>query len=130
MLLDSFTKAWDVFVGHVQKSVLLDNRSISAPALRCLEKAIKASASAEGVLRPRLTEILQRVWEAIDVLGSTVLQRSSIPAAEGSPIQPLTQESLVAFVDVIQSTRKTSRTLTGKEWNLEKLTRLMVILKG
>ena len=130
MLLDSFTKAWDVFVGHVQKSVLLDNRSISAPALRCLEKAIKASASAEGVLRPRLTEILQRVWEAIDVLGSTVLRRSSIPAAEGSPIQPLTQESLVAFVDVIQSTRKTSRTLTGKEWNLEKLTRLMVILKG
>ena len=130
MLLDSFTKAWDVFVGHVQKSVLLDNRSISAPALRCLEKAIKASACAEGVLRPRLTEILQRVWEAIDVLGSTVLQRSSITVAEGSPIQPLTQESLVAFVDVIQSTRKTSRTLIGKEWNLEKLTRLMVILKG
>ena len=133
MFLDSFTKAWDVFVGHVQKSVLLDNRSISAPALRCLEKGIKASASAEGVLKPRLTEILQRVWEAIDVLGSAVLQRSSpasIPVAEGSPIQPLTQESLVAFVDVIQSTRKTSRTLTGKEWNLEKLTRLMAVLKG
>ncbi|KIJ91398.1 hypothetical protein K443DRAFT_115078 [Laccaria amethystina LaAM-08-1] len=133
MFLDSFTKAWDVFVGHVQKSVLLDNRSISAPALRCLEKGIKASASAEGVLKPRLAEILQRVWEAIDVLGSTVLQRSSpasIPVVEGSPIQPLTQESLVAFVDVIQSTRKTSRTLTGKEWNLEKLTRLMAVLKG
>jgi len=46
MHLESFTRTWDVFVNHVQESVLLDNRTISAPALRCLEKAVKATSTA------------------------------------------------------------------------------------
>ena len=48
MLLDSFTKAWDVFVGHFQETILVDHSIISSPALRCVEKAIKAAAAAEG----------------------------------------------------------------------------------
>jgi C-terminal region of Mon2 protein/Domain of unknown function (DUF1981) len=131
MLLGSFTKAWEVFVGHIEETILVDRRVISSPALRCLEKAIKAAAAAEGVLRMRVMEVLERAWQAITVIGSSATQRykSHVDLAN-SPHQPLTQESLVAFVDVIQNTRKTSRCMDGKEWDLSRLTRLMAILKG
>ncbi len=49
MTLESFLTAWETFVRHmthIQDSVLLDNRPISAPALRCLERAIKAKGNA------------------------------------------------------------------------------------
>jgi hypothetical protein len=77
MQLESFTKAWDVFVTHIQDSVLLDHRTISAPALRCLEKAIKASPTLN--LQPIVTEMLLCVWTAIDELGDAVLRRVSTP---------------------------------------------------
>jgi hypothetical protein len=127
ILLDSFGDAWDAFITRIQETVLLDNRPISAPALRCLEKAIKASAATEGVLKHRVIDALQRVWQAIDTMGKAAGKRGN---DEESPHQPFTQESLVAYVDVVQSTRKTNGALTGKEWDLERLTRLMVILKG
>ncbi|KAG5643461.1 hypothetical protein DXG03_000893 [Asterophora parasitica] len=132
MQLDSFPKAWDVFVTHIQDSILLDSRAISAPALRCLEKAVKVSPALD--LPPIVSEVLLRVWEAIDVLGGTVIQRSgsltpTSSTESGSP-QPFTQESLVAFVDVIQSTRKATRMVDGQEWSLDRLSRLMAILKG
>ena len=131
MLLDSFNKAWDVFVGLIEDALLVDHRIISSPALRCLEKAIKAAAAAEGVLRLRVTEVLERVWQAIDLIGSSATRRYNSQAdLENSPHQPLTQDSLVAFVDVIQNMRKTGRSMDGKEWSLSRLTRLMVVLKG
>ncbi|PPQ71802.1 hypothetical protein CVT26_007726 [Gymnopilus dilepis] len=131
MLLDSFTKVWDILIGHIEEAVLIDNRSVSSPALRCLEKAIKALASAEGVLRVRVTESLERVWKGIDMLGTSATRRyNSQDDLENSPHLPFTQESLVAYLDVIQSARKVSRDVDGKEWNLERLTRMMVILKG
>ena len=128
MLLDSFPKAWDVFVGHIQETMLVDHSIISSPALRCLEKAIKAAAAAEGVFRIRVMEVLERVWQAIEI--SATRRYNSQVDLENSPHQPLTQESLVAFVDVIQNTRKTSRIMDGKEWDLSRLTKLMAILKG
>ena len=131
MLLDSFTKAWDIFVGHIEETILVDHRIISSPALRCLEKAITATATAEGVLRLRVMEVLERVWKAIDLIGSSATRRyNSQVDLENSASQALTQDSLVAFVDVIQNMRKTSRIMDGKEWNLSRLTRLMAILKG
>jgi len=131
MILDSFMKAWDVFVGHIQETILIDNRSVSPPALRCLEKGVKAFSAAEGVLKVRVMESLDRVWEAMDMLSSSATKRyNSLVDLENSPHQPFTQEGLVAYVDVIQSTRKTSRTMDGKEWDLKRLTRLMTILKG
>lgn len=131
MLLDSFTKAWDVFVGHIEETILLDDRNVSAPALRSLEKGISAFLSAEGVLRVRVAESLERVWSGIDMLGTAATRRyTSQEDATNSPHQPFTQESLIAYVDVIQSTRKTSKGADGKEWDLARLTRLMEILKG
>ncbi|KAF9230041.1 hypothetical protein BU15DRAFT_69535, partial [Melanogaster broomeanus] len=40
------------------------------------------------------------------------------------------QDSLVAFIDVIRTTRNISRQQVNAEWPLERLTRLMEILKG
>ncbi|KAF8656137.1 hypothetical protein AX16_002739 [Volvariella volvacea WC 439] len=151
--IPSFEKAWDVFVTHIQDSVLLDDRTISAPALRCLEKTLKTCASAfpeytpsdvkaneeekeddEDTVKGMVPTIWQRAWIAIDVLGGAVLRRSySVQSQPLSPTlrhRPFTQDSLVAYVDVIQSTKALSRRLNGKEWPLDRLTRLMAILKG
>ncbi|KAJ6632164.1 hypothetical protein B0H10DRAFT_1976381 [Mycena sp. CBHHK59/15] len=132
--LDSFVKAWDVFVNHIQDAVLLDNRSISPPALRCLQKAVKASSSASADVKSKVTEIWERVWTMADSVGDAVLRRGSAmsptTAVSERPYKPFTQESLVAFLDVIRCTRNTSRALDGVEWPLERLTRLMAILKG
>ncbi|KAF9445437.1 hypothetical protein P691DRAFT_805683 [Macrolepiota fuliginosa MF-IS2] len=144
--LESFAKAWDVFVGHVQDTVLYDNRPVSAPALRSLEKAVKAASVVEGDERAKIAEALNKVWEAIDVLGDAVVKKAAglgganvapeTPTSAatimstGSNSRPFTQESLVAFVDMIQSTRTTNRAMTGSEWGIEKLTRLVAILKG
>ncbi|KAF8057511.1 hypothetical protein FPV67DRAFT_1527758 [Lyophyllum atratum] len=132
MQLESFSKAWDVFVTHIQDSVLLDSRVISAPALRCLEKAVKVSPTLD--LPPIVSEVLERVWQTIDVLGGAVIRRSGSQTPttgdESRSHPPFTQESLVAFVDVVQSTRKAGRAINGHEWSLERLTRLMAILKG
>ncbi|KAH9933694.1 hypothetical protein B0H21DRAFT_699431 [Amylocystis lapponica] len=136
MWLESFMKAWDVYVGHIQDSWLNDNRTISAPALRCLDKAIRACESAGDALKSQTTEALERVWQACDEVGGAVLKRGSgTPAGKtgpdsGSSIKPFTQESLMAFVDVIKSTRSVGRRFDDQEWPLERLNRLMVILKG
>ncbi|KAF8198188.1 hypothetical protein K438DRAFT_1823993 [Mycena galopus ATCC 62051] len=132
--LESFVTAWDVFVNHVQDTVLLDNRSISPPALRSLEKAVKASSSAPADVKAKVTEIWERVWKMADRVGDAIVRRGNavIPGTTDveSPHKPFTQDSLVAFLDVIRCTRSTSRALDGVEWPLERLTRLMAILKG
>lgn len=133
MHLESFIRAWGVFVGHVQDSWANDNRSITAPALRCLEKAVKA-LSAITELKPRTMEALEIAWCACDAMGNVVAENPSSPGAKSptavTMIKPLTQESLVAYVDVIRSTRSMGRQLDEHEWPLERLTRLMTVLKG
>ena len=131
MTLESFPTAWEMFVRHIQDSVLLDNRPISAPALRCLEKSIKASSAARDEAKLRIDGVHAQVWGLIDALGNAVLRRAEEPSpSETTPRSPFTQESLIAFVNVIQCTRSVSRSAEGEEWQLERLTRLMAILKG
>ena len=130
MRLESFSNAWKTFVSHICDSVLLDNRLCSAPALRCLEKAIRASGATEGELKQCVEGVLERVWEAIDSLGDSIPRSADKPTPETLPQPPFTQESLVAFVDVIQCTRAVSHSIEGEEWQLDRLTRLMAILKG
>lgn len=131
MHLESFTRTWDIFVNHIQESVLLDNRIISAPALRCLEKAIKATSAADESLKPKVTESWERVWQTCDRIGAAVMERTTEVRVDGrQPFKPFTQESLVALVDVIKCTRSVSLQIDGAEWPLERLTRLMAILKG
>ncbi len=131
MHLNSFEHAWEVFVGHVQDSWLHDNRSINPPALRCLDKAIRASAVAGPELKTRVLGALEVVWSACEDMGGVLLKDpSSMAAASPQNVKPFTQESLMAFVDVIRSTRSTIRQFEEPEWSLERLTSLMSILKG
>lgn len=131
MHLDSFERVWEVFVGHVQDSWLHDNRTISPPALRCLDKAIRASEATNSVLKPRVLDSLEVVWRACEDMGGVLLNDLPMEkSAEVPNIKPFTQESLMAFVDVIRSTRSTVRQFGQPEWPLERLTSLMSILKG
>ena len=134
--VDSFTRVWDTFVKYIQDAVLFDHRSVSTPALRCLEKAVKASSSAGFDLKPRVSEASERVWESCDHIGDGFLQKNPpmSPVSHGEDSdrasQPFTQESLMAFVDVIRCTRELCRVLEGVEWYLDRLTCLVGILKG
>ncbi|KAH9917524.1 uncharacterized protein B0H18DRAFT_1123603, partial [Fomitopsis serialis] len=129
MPLESFSRAWDVFVGHIQSSWRNDNRMVTATALRCLDKSINALATGEGELVGKTKDALATVWHACDDMGAMI-------ATGGSGQQtrlhsnPFTQESLMAFVDVIRSTRSVGRNVERHEWSLERLERLMSILKG
>jgi len=44
MHLPSFAAAWETFVTPIRDAFLLDGHAVSAPALRCLERALKAAA--------------------------------------------------------------------------------------
>lgn len=134
--LDSFTKGWDVFVEHIKDSVLTESRTVSAPALSCLEKAIVPSLLVkEEPLADRVEYIWMQAWKACEEMGDAVLgdanAQSPLRSGENRPaIQPFSQESLVALVEVIRKTRDASRENSRAEWPLDHLTRLMAILKG
>ncbi|KAG1875783.1 hypothetical protein F4604DRAFT_1903720 [Suillus subluteus] len=133
MHLDSFSKAWSVLVTQVHDTVSLDRRNLSQPALLCLGKVVKALSGTDASLQVRVSEAWECVWRACSDIGSMVLQdgRSRLsPSTNATQLhRAFTQESLVALVDVIRSTRSISLTQT-KEWPLQRLTRLMEILKG
>lgn len=139
--LESFTRAWDVFVGHIQDSVLTESRAVSAPALQCLEKAITPSLTVkDDALVERVDYIWTQSWKACEAVGDAVLSDANAQSPsrashsrledDGPMTQPFSQESLVALVEVIRKTREASKDCTHTEWSLERLTRLMAILKG
>lgn len=133
MHLDSFSKAWSVFVTHMHDTVSLDRRNLSPPALLCMGKVVKALSGAGASLQVKVSEAWERIWKACSDMGSMVLQGGSSQLSSSANATQLhrafTQESLVALVDVIRSTRSISLTQT-KEWPPQRLNRLMEILKG
>ena len=126
MPLDSFGKAWNAFVDHIKASWRNDSRFVTATALRCLDKSINALATGEDELAGKTKEALSTVWRACDEMGALVMTRD----ANKARTKPFTQESLMAFVDVVRSTRSVGRNVERHEWPLEQLERLMSILKG
>ncbi|KAF7416059.1 hypothetical protein PC9H_002319 [Pleurotus ostreatus] len=147
--LESFARIWDFLVARVQEAVLWDNRIVSSPSLRCLEKAIKAAGMAIGssggggnneVLSQRVVDMCERAWKAFDEIGDTILQKKNEgPAKVSSPIvlaipvrvtKSFSQESFVSLLEVVQRLREVERGIQAKEWELERLARLLVILKG
>ena len=127
--LDSFAGAWNAFLGHVSDSWVYDDRTITTPALRCLEKGLRAFSSADANLKERVIESCERVWESCDTMGKELTEVPGTPTSKKKHI-PFTQDSLVAYVDILNHTRALARSLEESEWPLERLTRLMSILKG
>ena len=134
MHLDSFSKAWSVFVTHIHDTVSLDRRNLSPPGLLCLGKVVRALSGAEASLQVKVSESWECVWKACSNMGSMVLQGGESHFSPRTSTTRLhrafTQESLVALVDVIRNTRSISLSQTGEEWPLERLRRMMEILKG
>ena len=133
--LPSFGAVWETFVTHIRDAFLLDSRAVSAPALRCLERALKAAVtvavpSDAEALRSSLVEIWGKTWVKCEEMGAVVVRRASVVAQHVHAPTPFTQESLVVFVDVIKCVRSISRTLDGAEWPLQRVSTLMTILKG
>jgi len=140
MSLDSFDKAWNVFVSHMRDSALLDHRTVSTAALRCLEKSVIAATSAE--VDPYETQgriVWNATWEAIDLVGHAIQTSSNspkpkspvTPRATAPSVAPFTQEALLALLDVLSATRIASKKFEhGQEWPLEQLSRTLAILKA
>lgn len=129
--LDTFLDAWDVFVSHIQTTVLQDSRSNTASALRCLEKGVRSMDASVPELKEKLQHARERTWRAWEHIGLAVVRKTTLPESEGGqPVDPFTQESLVAFVDLVRATRQLSRQLDDSEWSLDRLTQLVTILKG
>ena len=127
--LYSFADAWSTFLGHICDSWANDDRSITTPALRCLEKGLRAFASADINLKERVVVSCERVWESCDTMGRELTEVPGALTFE-KPHIPFTQDTLVAYVDVLNHTRTLTRSPEESEWRLERLTRLMSILKG
>lgn len=135
MHLTTFGDAWKVFVAHIQDTVLLDRRSLSTPALLCLDKAIGSlSEATDEETQPRVGGALECAWQAWDDVGRAVLQGDTPPFSPrftgDTAHRPFTQDSLVAFLDVVKTIRRISWQHTHAEWPLTRLMRLMEILKG
>jgi hypothetical protein len=127
--LETFAKLWDVFVGYVRETVLVESRSISAPALRSLNMALAVAVSVEPGFEVKVKHAWEAVWAACSSIGGAV-ESSKRPSSTSDSSRSFSQESLVAFVDLIRSTRTVSRATDEEEWEIERLTKLMSILKG
>jgi len=63
-------------------------------------------------------------------MGMVIVWRSSTAVQQTHANAPFTQESLIAFVDIIKGVRGIRKTLDGAEWPLSRIATLMTILKG
>jgi hypothetical protein len=124
--LKNFNIVWDTFVAHIQEFALLDTRSIGTVALRSLEKAMKAFKDPAGGDLKIVDRSCERVWEAWEIMGVKIGQ----PATQNIGGGFFTQDSLVAFVDVVRALRTLSKFVRGCEWQLERLKSLVAILKS
>jgi hypothetical protein len=104
MRLTFFTTAWDMFVMHICNMFLLDGHAVSAPALRCLNRALKATAATAAAavdddgLRGSLVVVWENMWAWCKEMGAVIMWRASATQHEESPV-PFTQDKLVVFVD-------------------------------
>ncbi|KZV66097.1 hypothetical protein PENSPDRAFT_689284 [Peniophora sp. CONT] len=128
--LPDFEGAWAKFVGAARDAFIHDASPVPAPALRCLEKALRAATAAvtdadeEG--RKRIEGAAEEAWKAVDAMGAPLTDTS------GSPLTQEALVALVALVDVISATRSISRALSSdkEEWSLPRITRALAILKA
>jgi hypothetical protein len=104
MQLTSFAAAWDMFVMHIHDAFLLDGHAVSAPALRCLNRALKpAAATAAAAVddnspQGSLVVVWENVWAWCKEMGAVIVWCTSAAQREESPML-FTQDKLVVFVD-------------------------------
>jgi hypothetical protein len=104
MQLTSFATAWDMFVMHIRDTFLLDGRTVSAPALCCLNRALKAATATataavdDDGLWGSLVVVWEKMWAWCKEMGTVIVWCVSAAQCEELPVQ-FTQDKLVMFVD-------------------------------
>jgi len=104
MQLTSFAAAWDMFVMHIRDAFLLNGHAISAPALHCLNHALKAAtlttvaAMDDDSLQGSLVVVWEKMWAWCEEIGTVIMWRVSATQREELPV-PFTQDKLVVFID-------------------------------
>jgi hypothetical protein len=114
-------------MGDLRDTSAKRSRSIIVLSVHRRCAVLNALMAAAEALRPSLVEIWEKTRLKCEEMGAVVVrfaaQHLYAPA-------PFTQESLVGFVGVIKCVWGTSRTLDGAEWQLQRISTLMAILKG
>ena len=117
----------------MQDSFLLDGPMTRSAAMSCLEKAVKVAdqASVDEDVKEKVSNMWKRAWKAADEIAASMLRGNRAEVTDSDPITiAFDQENLLAFVDMIKSVRSLSRRVEGSEWPLERVARLVIILKG
>jgi hypothetical protein len=92
MRLTSFAAAWDMFVMHIRNTFLLDGHAVSAPALHCLNCALKAAAATataavdDDGLRGSLVVVWEKMWAWCEEMGAVIVWRASAAQREELPV--------------------------------------------
>lgn len=120
--LESFERGWDTFVSHIQKSFVGDSAGPCTAALRCLERAVRAAEHAPEDCSEKVGILLEKSWLACGDMGGVF--------GEKRRSTPFEQECLLAYVDVIRAIRSLTRWRNKQEWTLDRLSRLLTIVKG
>jgi len=150
--LPSFKNVWKTFLSHVEDSFFFDRRSVSTAALRCLERALDALiiVASNTELAASVLDAVDKVWLTCDEMGERISKSTgyvtdvhvqtprSDSTERSAALLPFTQECLLAYVDVMKKTRDATKAGTLSrdgpdaegEWPLERLSRLMAILKA
>jgi hypothetical protein len=128
MSLATFETFWDKWATHVVQAAIYDPRSVSTSALSSFDGTLSASRKAGQIQSESLLSAWERSWIAVSVIGTAITdQQPGTPSVSGiaSPTA-FTQDSLLAFTKVMQILYD----LYGHSWELERLRRLLQILKG
>jgi hypothetical protein len=128
MPLATFETSWDKWATHVVQAAIYDPRNVSTLALNSFEGTLSASREA-GQNRSESVQVAwERSWVAVDAIGTAVAdQQPGATGASGSPSPTaFTQDSLLAFTNVMQMLH----ILYGHSWGLQRMQRLLQILKG
>lgn len=120
--LESFERGWDTFVSHIDQSFLADSAGPCTAALRCLERAVRAAEHAPEESAERVGILLEKSWLACDDMGGILEGKRRTSS--------LDQECLLAYVDVMRVIRTLTRSRNKQEWALDRLSRLLTIVKG
>ncbi|KAF8311099.1 hypothetical protein DL93DRAFT_1519713 [Clavulina sp. PMI_390] len=125
MSLPSFESFWDRWAAHVVQAAITDPKTVTTSGLHSFEATLSATRQL-GTSKPDLVHTTwERCWAAVDAIGTAINdQHPPVPGATSTPA--FSQESLLAFTHVIQ----TLYSLYGSTWDLERLRRLLQILKG
>jgi len=89
---------------HIRDTFLLDGHAVSAPALRCLNHALKATAATAAAavdndgLQGSLVVVWENMWAWCEEMGAVIVWHVSAAQCEELPV-PFTQNKLVVFVD-------------------------------